>query len=210
MEAVEDVLRARAAYTRWYATRAHVLAIAGHTFPGTHPLRVTVEGALFGNALGAFRVAADGTACRACDVLGDEAFCRAAGRAPTALFYGAPVPEATRPANAPHSQWLALCELQALGDIVGCAESFMGAARALTTLPRTRAELDRCETHFRDAWRRALVALGGVRVDLRGLFVLEMALRRRVPVEVSSSILRFLVDWPQAVDDGPRRKRRRI
>ena len=57
----------------------------------------------------------------------------------------------------------------------------------------------------------SLQALRGVRVDTRQLLMVDMALRRRLPGEVSQIVLQLLVNFPIAVDDPPRvRKRRRL
>ena len=216
---LEDVLNARAAFARWSANKERILSIAQHAFPPEHPLRKATGFALFGDVLGAFRVACDGAACSLCDLLGEAAFAQQVGCAPTELFYGgtslrALAPDAPWDAAAAcpqYGQWLGLWDLSAFSEMEWSTRAWMDAARALTSLPRIHQKLETCERRWSESWRMALLTLRGIRVDLRQIAALETALRRRgLPADISAIVLAFLVAWPQAVACGHRQKRRRI
>ncbi len=218
MDTLSHILHARTAFQRFCINKERILTVVGHWFPSKHPLAVAAVRACFGDPLGAFRLIADNSACEACNSLGEEAFSQAAGAPPTDLFYGSSLralaPDAP-PTTSPwlrHGQWLGLWDLAAFTEAVYAAEAFMHAARAMTSLPRARTKLDRCERRWRESWRKIMVALQGVTIDLRDVVVIEMALHRRgLPSDLSAQVFEFLASWPQAVTDArPKWKRRRL
>ena len=215
MDTLSHILHARTAFQRWCVNKERILTVVRHGFPSKHPLAVAAVRACFGDPLGAFRLIADNSACEACISLGEEAFSQAAGAPPTDLFYGsslralAPDAPPTTSTWLRHGQWLGLWDLAAFSEAAYAAEVFMHAARAMTSLPRARTKLDRCERRWRETWRKMMVALQGVTIDLRDVVVVEMALRRHgLPSDLTVRVLEFAASWPQSVAARNRKRRR--
>ena len=158
MAVLGDILLAHAAFKWWCREKEHVPTVVGRAFPPRHPLAAATLHACFGDPLGIFRLTVDNAACEACNSMGEQEFCHAAGRTPTDLFYGSSLralaPEVPVSLGLRHGQWLNLWDLTAIAETACAAEAFMVAARALTTLPRTRTKTDRCESHWRENLRK--------------------------------------------------------
>ena len=212
---VTQLLGTHAQFLRWRLQKATVLATVEHLFPPKHALRVAVCKALCGDPLAPCTLQADNAACRACDAMGEDNFCRHFGGLQcTQLFYGtkarmdkAGLPPQQQPL---HSQWLRLEDVAAIVDLAHHAQGFAGSVRTLTHLPRARAKIDTCEAQFVETWQLALEALQHAEVDLSGAFAAGMALRRGLPPDIFRRILELAVPWPQFAGDGPARKRRRM
>ena len=213
------ILQSHRCFLEFCSAKEAVLGFVEHLFPPHHPLRIATVCALAGDPLSAFRLMADNACCCLCDALGDAEFAeKCEGRASTEFFYGSSLKalvageNVARPSHGLHSQWLTLEEWSSIVELAHVAQAFMKSVRLLTTpLPRVLGKLDACEARFTSSWRETLQTLRGVRVDTRQLLMVDMALRRRLPGEVSQIVLRLLVKFPIAVDDPPQvRKRRRL
>ena len=184
-----QLLGTHAQFLRWRRQKATVLAAVEHLFPPKHALRVAVCKALCGDPLAPCTLSADNAACRACDAMGEDNFCRHFGGLQcTQLFYGtkarmdkADLPPQQQPL---HSQWLRLEDVAAIVDLAHHAQGFAGSVRTLTHLPRARAKIDTCEAQFVETWQLALEALQHAEVDLSGAFAMGMALRRGLPPDI--------------------------
>ena len=211
-----QLLGTHAQFLRWRRQKASVLATVEHLFPPKHALRVAVCKALCGDPMAACTLQADNAACRACDVMGEDAFRRCSGGLPcTQLFYGtkARIDKADLPPQQQslHSQWLRLEDVTAIADLAHHAQGFASSVRTLTHLPRARAKIDACEAQFLETWELALDALQHAEVDLSGAFAMGMVLRRcGLPPDICRQIFELAVPWPQLVGDGPATKRRRM
>lgn len=213
---VAQLLGAREQFSRWRRQKAIVLAAVEHLFPPKHALRVAVCRALCGDPLAACTLQADNAACLACEVMGEDSFCRHFGGLQcTQLFYGtkarmdkADLPPQQQPQ---HSKWLHLQDVTEIADLAHHAQGFASSVRALTHLPRARAKIDTCEARFLENWELALGALQHAEVDLSGAFAAGIALRRSgLPPDICRQIFELAVPWPQFAGNGPARKRRRM
>lgn len=199
-DALARIMRAHECFCAFCSEKEALLGIVAHALPNTHPLCGATTRALVGDPLAAFRLYADDACCRLCDALGDAAFEEKSGRACTEFFYGcssrALVAGGTRATPPARAGSLTLGEWCRFVDLPSVAERFMTSARALPGASARR--LDANEARFCDAWRKVMLALRGVRVDLQEVLVIHMILRRVLPGDIATLVLGMYVRFPSA------------
>ena len=153
--------------------------------------RTALLGALRGDALSAFRLAADGAAILFADTHDDEAF-RAEGiPAPTHVFFGLPSAGDMVYASARRKPALplSLADVLQLLDYAAHARVCMGAVRALPNV--CVSSLDAAEARFNESFARAMLLLRGEHCEHDAAVACGIYFRRALPREIGSRVIDF-------------------
>ena len=182
---------ARAEFIRLARLRAICVRLVElHVRPRSRA-RTALLVALRGDALSAFRLAADGAAILFADTHDDEAF-RAEGiPAPTHVFFGLPsagdvvYESARRKPAIPFS----LADVLQLLDYAAHARACMGAVRALPNV--CVSSLDAAEDRFNESFARAMLLLRGEHCEHDAAVACGIYFRRALPREIGSRVIDF-------------------
>ena len=188
---IAPFLLAREAYRRWAQQREACLRMI-EQLPRSK-LRTALMRVVVPQALGEFRVRADGAACAFADKhRSDSVFGEAGITAPTDLFYGptlcTPGLGAGPKAHRLGCDW-GLPEILMLVDLDSAAQVFMNSVRELPGVLDTG--LDACERGYRVAYDKAITALKDQRLDGEASHACAVYFREALPQEIGSRVIDF-------------------